>query len=160
MNTKNSKPFDFTETFVGTWLEKICCRSQFLAVFADFVLFTMEVDGVNTKRMTLASFLPHEHKETPFLTDSGVKTTFIFKENIKLQDIAAFKLHNNKKGNKHLKAYYGWHAELAHEADQPVGFVLESVTWKANRDWLKKLGYKPESLQDICTEAINLLKEI
>jgi hypothetical protein len=69
-------------------------------------------------------------------------------------------LHNDEKGREHLKAYYRWHAELAHEADQPVGFVLESVTWRANLDWLRKLGYGPESLKDICPKAINLLKEI
>mmetsp|Transcript_25688 Transcript_25688/g.54261 ORF Transcript_25688/g.54261 Transcript_25688/m.54261 type:complete len:85 (+) Transcript_25688:70-324(+) len=84
--------------------------------------------------MSVPCFLPFEHKDTLFLTDSGVETTFIFKDNIELRDFAAFEMHNDEKGREHLRAYYHRHADLACEVDQPVGFVLESVTWRANPD--------------------------
>jgi hypothetical protein len=89
--------------------------------------------------MTLTSFLPHEHKNMLFLTDSGVETTFIFKDNIELREFAAFEMLTNDKGHEHFN--YRWHVELAHEADQRVGFVLESATWRASADWMEKLGY-------------------
>jgi S-methylmethionine-dependent homocysteine/selenocysteine methylase len=110
--------------------------------------------------MTLTSFLPHEHKNTLFLTDSGAETTFIFKDNIELREFAAFEMLTNDKGRDHFKKYYRRHVELAHEADQRVGFVLESATWRASADWMEKLGYGPGSLQDVCDKAITLLKEI
>ena len=110
--------------------------------------------------MPLPSFLPFEHKDTFFLTDSGVETTFIFKDNIQLRDFAAFELYNDEKGREHLKSYYRRHVDLACVADHPVGFVLESVTWRANPDWMTKFEYGPDGLQDICTKAINLSKDI
>jgi S-methylmethionine-dependent homocysteine/selenocysteine methylase len=95
-----------------------------------------------------------------FLTDSGAETTFIFKDNIELREFAAFEMVMNDKGREHFKNYYRRHVELADEVDQRVGFVLESATWRANADWMEKLGYGPESLQDICDKSITLLKEI
>jgi hypothetical protein len=107
--------------------------------------------------MTPASCLPHENKETLFLADSGIETTFIFKDNIELRDFAAFELLTNEKGRGHLKSYYRRHAALAYEADHYVGFVLESVTWRANPDRMKKLGYGPDGLQDVQCATKRLL---
>lgn len=48
---------------------------------------------------------------------------------------------------------------FAHEADHHVSFVLESVPWRANPDWMK-LEYGPDCFQDVCNKAIALLKHI
>mmetsp|Transcript_24829 Transcript_24829/g.46372 ORF Transcript_24829/g.46372 Transcript_24829/m.46372 type:complete len:346 (-) Transcript_24829:177-1214(-) len=115
------------------------------------------------------SFLPHEHKGIMFLTDSGAETTFIFKDNLELREFAAFELHNSDKGRQHLKEYYRRHLDLAvpeneqgtDSEDQRLGFVLETCTWRANPDWMIKLGYKPaDAIHQVCASAVNLLRDI
>ena len=52
------------------------------------------------------------------------------------------------------------------ESKLVVGFVLESVLWRANPDWLKKLGYydvkeeESKILNDTCFKGIKILEEI
>ena len=50
------------------------------------------------------------------------------------------------------------HATIAAQAD--VGFVLESVTWRANADWGALLGYDTAALDRVNQKAIDLLVEV
>jgi homocysteine S-methyltransferase len=108
--------------------------------------------------------LPHENLDTLFLTDSGVETTFIFQDKLELREFAAFELLNTEKGREHLRSYYRRHAVLTRNEpsgdDAPLGFVLESVTYRASPDWLHKLGYTPSQWQEIYDRAISIMKEI
>ena len=95
------------------------------------------------------SSLPHENLKTLFLTDSGVETTFIlFQDKLELREFAAFELLNTEKGREHLRSYYRQHVVWARnepsDDDAPrLGFVLESVTYRASPDWLHKLAILP-----------------
>ena len=40
------------------------------------------------------------------------------------------------------------------------GFVLESFTWRANRDWAERLGISEPELSDVTLESIRFLEEI
>ena len=93
-----------------------------------------------------------------FLTDSGLETTLVFKEGVDLPCFAAFTLLRTVDGRDRLQTYYERHIELAREAG--AGFVLESVTWRANPDWGPQLGYSPEALAAANREAIELLQEL
>jgi S-methylmethionine-dependent homocysteine/selenocysteine methylase len=106
--------------------------------------------------------LPHSSPEVLYLTDSGLETTLIFKDHIDLREFAAFELLNDEKGREHIKAYYRRHAALSapRDGEQPLGFVFEGVTWRANADWMKKLGYGPEDLQEICNKSIKVMAEV
>jgi methionine synthase / methylenetetrahydrofolate reductase(NADPH) len=106
--------------------------------------------------------LPHENKDVLYLTDSGLETQLLFKEGFEMPCFASFPLLFDQRGWEHFKKYYRRHAALAANATsdkQRVGFVFESVTWRASTDWLKKLGYQ-DKMQEICDNAIQVMAEV
>lgn len=40
------------------------------------------------------------------------------------------------------------------------GFILESPTWRANPDWIKKIGYAASSIADVNEKAVQLLVDL
>lgn len=87
-----------------------------------------------------------------FLTDSGMETSLIFHQGIDLPHFASFDLMKNAEGRAVVEAYYSKHAALAkHKA---LGFVLETPTWRANRDWGAKLGYAPGQLAQVNRDCV------
>ena len=93
-----------------------------------------------------------------FLTDSGLETTLIFHENLELPEFAAFPLLKDERGFKALQNYFRRHVALARDAE--MGFVLESVTWRANPDWGARLGYSENELVEANRQAIEMLADI
>jgi S-methylmethionine-dependent homocysteine/selenocysteine methylase len=57
-----------------------------------------------------------------------------------------------------LRSYFSGHAAIAARAG--VGFLLESVTWRANADWGALLGYSADALDQVNRKAIDLLVEV
>lgn len=94
-------------------------------------------------------------KDQLFLTDSGLETTLVFLDKIELPCFAAFPLLRQEAGRARILDYYRRHAQIARRSR--AGFVLESVTWRANRDWGQKLGFGPEDLAAVNRESIALL---
>eukprot|EP00529_Nitzschia_sp_RCC80_P020599 CAMPEP_0113466668 /NCGR_PEP_ID=MMETSP0014_2-20120614/14397_1 /TAXON_ID=2857 /ORGANISM="Nitzschia sp." /LENGTH=405 /DNA_ID=CAMNT_0000358911 /DNA_START=217 /DNA_END=1434 /DNA_ORIENTATION=+ /assembly_acc=CAM_ASM_000159 len=148
----------------------------------------MKIETKNIKPL-----LPHENRKTLYLTDSGLETTFIFKDNIELREFAAFELLMDPTGREHVKEYYRRHAALTattvpttttttgenenengNENGNPttynnsntrtgphIGFVFESCTWRANSDWMNKLGYTDgHHMQEICKLAVSVMAEV
>ncbi len=93
-----------------------------------------------------------------FLTDGGIETTLIFLEGIELPHFAAFDLLKTAQGTDRLRRYFSCYADMARRA--VLGFVLESPTWRANRDWAAKLGYSRTALADINRRAVDLMVEL
>ena len=93
-----------------------------------------------------------------FLTDGGLETTLIFHEGIDLPAFAAFVLLENEDGCEKLRKYYRKYADIAREHN--MGFILESVTWRASQDWGVKLGYSSEQIRDFNRQSIDLLQGI
>ena len=91
----------------------------------------------------------------PFLTDGGIETTLIYREGLELPHFAAFLLLRDDKGREALQRYYRMYASIA--TNHKAGFILESPTWRANRDWGAKLGYDNKSLANVNRMAIELL---
>src|SRR5581483_6639310 len=79
-----------------------------------------------------------------FLTDGGIETTLIFHDGLELPEFAAFPLLESEDGIAALRRYYEPYLGLARE--RRAGFVLEAPTWRANRDWGRRLGYTAEAL--------------
>jgi homocysteine S-methyltransferase len=90
-----------------------------------------------------------------FLSDGGMETTFIFHDGLELPHFASFVLLATEEGRAHLTAYY--EAYLAIAKGRGVGFVFDSATWRANRDWGTKLGYDAEALKAANQASIVLL---
>ena len=93
-----------------------------------------------------------------FLTDSGMETTLIFHDGFNLPHFAAFDLFKDEKGRRALHHYFARHASIARK--NGTGFILESATWRASRDWADKLGYSAARLEEVNRQAIALLRDI
>lgn len=96
--------------------------------------------------------------EDLYLTDGGLETTLIFLKGYELPCFAAFDLLKEEKGYHALKEYYRQYLKIAQE--YKANFILESPTWRANPDWIQKIGYQPSSLSEINEKAIQLLVEL
>ena len=101
--------------------------------------------------------LPQLNGKT-FLTDGGLETILIFHQEIDLPHFASFDILARPNGKEILRDYYHDYIRIAKK--QKLGFVLESPTWRANKDWGYKMGYTTESLKNINTIAIAHLDEI
>ena len=75
---------------------------------------------------------------TTFLTDGGLETTLVFHHHPDLPEFAAFPLLEGNSQKQRLWDYYLPYIELARE--RRVGFILESPTWRASKDWAVKTG--------------------
>lgn len=95
---------------------------------------------------------------TPFITDGGLETTLIFEHGYDLPELAAFDLLIRPGGYDALRDYFGPYVRLARE--NKVGFILESPTWRASRDWGRKLGYTAGDLRDLNRMSIAMLADI
>jgi S-methylmethionine-dependent homocysteine/selenocysteine methylase len=93
-----------------------------------------------------------------FLTDTGLETTLIFHDGYDLPYFAAVTLLRDESGRRRLDEYFLEHAQIA--AQQGTGFILESVTWRANHDWGDLLGYSRDSLAEANRIAIDQLVEL
>lgn len=93
-----------------------------------------------------------------FLTDGGLETTLIYHDGIDLPCFASFVLLKTPEGVQRLRDYYALYAGMAKRAG--VGFVLESMTWRAHADWGAKLGYSRSELAEANRQAIDLMVEI
>ena len=93
-----------------------------------------------------------------FLTDGGMETTLIFHEGFDLPYFAAFDLLNDSRGYEAINRYFDTYSSIA--KNYKVGFILESITWRASHDWGAKLGYSTEELVKSNHKAIELLCDI
>ncbi len=92
------------------------------------------------------------------LTDGGLETSLIYRQGIDLPHFAAFDLLRTVEGRQALDAYFRPYGEIARANNR--GFVIETPTWRANRDWGETLGYSKEALRAVNRESVDLAKEI
>ncbi len=95
---------------------------------------------------------------TPFISDGGLETTLVFHHGIDLPEFAAFDLLARTGGYALLRSYYKDYMELA--TARGIGFILESPTWRASRDWGRKLGYTPGDLREVNSRSIAMMQEL
>ena len=91
-----------------------------------------------------------------FLMDGGIETTMVFHEKLDLPYFAAFHLLDKPEGEAAFQRYFHNHCKIAQK--YKVGFILEAVTWRANSDWAKKLGYSKQALAEKVQKAIEMFK--
>ncbi len=103
------------------------------------------------------TILPHESADL-FLTDGGLETTLVFSEGFELPYFAAFDLLKDEKGYNAIKDYYRRYLKIAQ--DLKTGFILESPTWRANPDWIEKIGYPKSAIWEINEKAVELLSDL
>jgi S-methylmethionine-dependent homocysteine/selenocysteine methylase len=105
----------------------------------------------------MTSVLPHLAGPL-FLADGGLETTLIFHEGVDLPEFAAFPLLDTPEGRELLRRYYSDYLELARR--HGLGFVLDTVTWRANPDWAGLLGYDAAALDRANRQATQLALDL
>jgi S-methylmethionine-dependent homocysteine/selenocysteine methylase len=93
-----------------------------------------------------------------FMTDGGLETDLIFNKGIDLPEFAAFDLLKSSEGKQILKNYYKDYLVIAKKNCK--GFVLEAPTYRANPDWVVKIGYSLEDIQSIHNTAVEELEDL
>ncbi len=96
--------------------------------------------------------------DSSFLTDGGLETTLVFHYGIDLPCFAAFPLVMTEEGQDTLRTYFTPYLETARKRN--VGFILDTVTWRTNRDWGMKLGYSAEELADVERRSVAFACEL
>jgi S-methylmethionine-dependent homocysteine/selenocysteine methylase len=99
--------------------------------------------------------MPTPAADRLYLTDSGLETDLVFNHGIDLPCFAAFPLLRDAQGRARLIDYFERHLAIARDAG--TGFVLESVTWRANPDWADQLGIGAAELDRLNRDAIAML---
>jgi homocysteine S-methyltransferase len=95
---------------------------------------------------------------TPFVTDGGLETTLVFQEGLDLPAFAAFPLVLSESGRSTLDRYFT--SYLTEASSRNTGFVLDTVTWRANPDWASKLGYGSEALREANRRAVEFAVQL
>lgn len=94
--------------------------------------------------------------DTRWLAWTGMETDLIFNEKWDLPGFASFPLAVSEPGRSRLSQYYD--AQLALARDSGLGVILDSVTWMANADRARPLGYDAAALADANAEAVGLVR--
>lgn len=93
-----------------------------------------------------------------FLTDAGVETDLIFNHGIEIREFAAHTLLPDPTGRAALTRYFEGFLALARE--MRVGFILDSVTWKAHAHWGEALGASRAELRAANEDCISFIVEL
>lgn len=93
-----------------------------------------------------------------FLTDAGVETDLIFNHGIEIREFAAHTLLPLADGRAALSRYFEGFLDLARA--QNVGFILDTVTWKAHAHWADKLGADAAELKAANEEAVRFIADL
>jgi homocysteine S-methyltransferase len=93
-----------------------------------------------------------------YLTDSGIETDLIHHHGVDLPEFATFPMLDSEHGRALLVDYFLGHGQLAGRSG--VGFILDTVTWRASPRWGELLGYDEERLEDVNRRAVELVAEL
>lgn len=94
----------------------------------------------------------------PYLNDGGIETDLIFNRGFDLPYFSSFVLLDDAAGRQALEAYFADYLALA--AATGRGFLLDTVTWRANAGWAPRHGLTPEALRDINRRAVDHARAI
>ncbi len=101
--------------------------------------------------------LPHQSDEI-FLTDGGTETWLMYKRGYELPEFSAFHLLNDAKARASIRDYYRAFAQIAIELG--TGFIFDSLTYRASRDWGQLLGYDATGLAEMNHKCLDLYRDV
>ena len=93
-----------------------------------------------------------------FVTDAGMETDLIFNRGVDLPEFAAFVVLDDAHGFGALMDYYEDFFDIARE--HSAGLILDTPTWRANRDWGERLGYDRARLAETNRRWVETLAEL
>ncbi len=87
-----------------------------------------------------------------YLTDGGLETSLIFNYGIDLPHFASFPLLRSMDGRQALERYFNSFLDEAAALD--LGFVLDTITWRASAGWGARMDWSPTDIDDVNREAV------
>jgi homocysteine S-methyltransferase len=87
-----------------------------------------------------------------------METDLIFNRGVELPEFAAFVLLEDAAGTRALLDYYEGFYSIASEHE--LGLILDTPTWRANRDWGERLGYDAARLDDANRRWVDIVAEL
>lgn len=107
--------------------------------------------------MAGASFRHFLTDHRPWLADAGLETDAIFNHGFDLPSFASFTLLDSPEGRDYAAGYFARFHRLATEAR--TGFVLDTMTWRANAPWMERMGRGGE-VDAINREAVDFARAL
>jgi homocysteine S-methyltransferase len=101
----------------------------------------------------MTATLPLPDSGPVYLTDGGLETTLVFLDGLDLPEFASFPLLGSEDGRAHFDRYFTPYLDTAERCG--TGFVLDTVTWRANPDWGARLGCDAHALAEVNRRAVS-----
>lgn len=102
--------------------------------------------------------LPQLAGDRLFITDGGMETVLIHQHGIDLPCFASFTLLADEEHTEIVRSYFEDYFAIARKRE--LGFLLDTLTWRASRDWGAQLGYSPQDIDGVNRRAVTLAREI
>jgi len=96
---------------------------------------------------------PLPSTDSVYLTDGGLETTLVFLDGLDLPEFASFPLLGSEDGKSHFDRYFKPYLDTAERTG--AGFVVDTVTWRANPDWGARLGCDRRTLAEVNKRAVD-----
>jgi len=93
-----------------------------------------------------------------FLTDGGTETWLVHKQSLVLPHFSSFHLLNDRAATEAIRTYDRAFADSA--VEHGTGFIFDSLTYRASRDWGVRLGYSAEALDDVNHRSLALYRDV
>ena len=97
-------------------------------------------------------------EERTFLTNAGTETYLLFQQGFELPEFCAFLIHEDDSEWTNLAQNY-LAPILKTAAENGYGLMLDALVWRAQPDFLKKLGRNQEELDSINKRAVQITRE-
>jgi len=96
-------------------------------------------------------------RERRFLTTAGTETFLVFQQGFELPEFAAFTVLEDEPAWSKLQQDY-LSPIFATAAEQGFGLIVDALVWRAQPDYLRKLGRDAEALESINRRAVEIVR--
>lgn len=105
------------------------------------------------RRATIGNEFPNRR----FLSGGNLESALTKDYHVDLTHNAAFELLYSKEGRLIMKQYHELYLQLAERYQ--LTYVLETPTFRANRDWIYRLGYNTDETVNVNRRAVQFIRE-
>lgn len=93
-----------------------------------------------------------------FIMEGGMETDLVFNHGVALPGGATFSLLETEEGRAILRRFHRGYIDLAR--DRAVGYVMDSLTWRAHRDRMRPHGYDQPALDEVNRRSVRFMAEL
>jgi S-methylmethionine-dependent homocysteine/selenocysteine methylase len=91
------------------------------------------------------------------LAGGDLESALVKDYHVDLTHNAAFELLYSREGRLIMKQYHEFYLQLAEQYQ--LTYILETPTWRANRDWIYRLGYNSNETANVNRHAVQFIRE-